>query len=300
VLFIQWLSCDTVELAPDAKDGWSVMLRRLMTQSGMLWQRTEKAGVGDSQGPACATLDYETELAHHRAAFRDLIARPDVDPQRVVIYGASMGSNFAPLVAADQKLAGVVVWGGGATTWFERMLRFERNAIELRGTDPAEINREVNARAAFPERYLLRAESPATIAKSDPALGQTWSRMVGTAQGTHYGRPFAFHQQAQRQNWPDAWARVNAPVLVMIGEYDWFESQDAAALIANIVNRRRPGTAALVVVPRLDHHFMRYATRADAFHERGGFEHAAPVVESVLAWLARIEAGIGAGIETRR
>jgi hypothetical protein len=32
----------------------------------------------------------------------------------------------------------------------------------------------------------------------------------------------AFHQQAQRQNWQAAWARVEAPVLAMYGEYDWF------------------------------------------------------------------------------
>ena len=116
VLFVQWLSCDSIELAPDAKDGWSVMLRRLITESGMLWQRTEKSGVGESKGTPCAQLDYETELAHHRAALRQLQARPGVDPRRIVVYGASMGSNYAPLVASGQNVAGVVVWGGGATT----------------------------------------------------------------------------------------------------------------------------------------------------------------------------------------
>src|SRR4026207_2198706 len=54
VLFVQWLSRDSIELAPDAKDGWSVMLRRLITESGMLWHRTEKCGVGGSTGNAGA------------------------------------------------------------------------------------------------------------------------------------------------------------------------------------------------------------------------------------------------------
>lgn len=288
ILFVQWLSCDTIEIAPDARDGWSTVLRRLITESNVLWQRTEKAGVGDSHGPACAQLDYEIELAHHRAAFRQLLARPDVDAGRVVIFGASMGSNYAPLVAADQKVAGVVVWGGGATTWFERMLRFERNALELGDTDPASLNAEMNARAAFFERYLLRGESPTAIASSDAQLGKVWTRIVGASGDTHYGRPIAFHQQAQRQNWPDAWTRVRAPVLALYGEYDWFESRDAAALIADVVNRKRPGTARLVVVPALDHHFMRFPSRQDAFRNRGGTEHAAPVVEAILAWLQQI------------
>jgi dienelactone hydrolase len=266
------------------------MMRRLIMESNLLWFRTEKAGVGDSQGPACAKLDYETELAHHRAAFDALRRRSDVDPKRIVVYGASMGSNYAPLVAADQEVAGVVVWGGGAHTWFERMMRFERNALALRaGNDAQALVPEVNARARYFSRYLLDGEAPAAIARSDPELATVWSRIVGTdPNGTHYGRPAAFHQQAQRQNWTGAWARVRSPVLVLFGEYDWFESRDAAATIADVVNRQRPGTASLQVFPGLDHHFTRFPTAAAAFAGQGGAENAAPVVESVLAWLRRL------------
>jgi len=287
VLFVQWLSCDSIELAADAKDGWSVMLRRLIAESGMIWQRTEKSGVGESKGTPCAQLVYETELAHHRAALRQLRARPDVDSRRIVIYGASMGSNYAPLVAADQDVAGVVVWGGGATTWFERMLRFERNALQLGGTDPQMLAGEVNARAAYFSRYLLKGEAPAAIAASDPKLGEVWRRIVGTSDTGHYGRPFAFHQQAQQQNWAGAWARVRAPVLVLYGQYDWFESRDAAQLIANIVNDRQPGSATFREIPQTDHHFTQYATPRDAFAEKDGKENAAPAVTAILDWLSR-------------
>ena len=289
VLFVQWLSCDSIEVKSDARDGWSAMLRQLISGSALLWQRVDKAGVGDSQGPACSDLDYETELAHHRAALRQLLSRPDVDPERVVIFGASMGSNFAPLIAADQNLAGVVVWGGGATTWYERMLRFERNALELGDADPASLAAEMSARAAYFTGYLLQGRSPAAIASRGPELGNVWSRIVGTSGDTHYGRPVEFHQQAQRQNWAGAWARVRSPVLVLYGEFDWYESRDAAALIADIVNRKHPGAATLRVVPGLDHHFMRYATRRDAFKESGGIVAADPVVEAILAWLAQID-----------
>ena len=288
VLFVQWLSCDTIELKPESQDGWSVMLKRLIAESGMLWQRTEKSGVGDSKGPACSRLDYETELTHHRAALRQLKSRPDVDPARVVVYGASMGSNYAPLVAADEQIAGVIVWGGGATTWFERMLRFERNAIELGGNDPQTQAAEVNARARYFARYLLNSEAPSAIAASDPELGKVWSRIVGTSADGHYGRPFAFHQQAQRQNWVGAWARQRAPVLVLFGEYDWFESRDAAQLIADTVNARRPGSATFRELPKLNHHFTRYASARDAFREEKGVTDAAPAVSAILDWLARI------------
>jgi pimeloyl-ACP methyl ester carboxylesterase len=285
VLFVQWLSCDTIEQKADAKDGWSVMLRRLMTESGALWMRTDKSGVGDSRGVACDKLDYETELSYHRAALAALRARTDVDPKRVVVYGASMGSNYAPLVAADQPVAGVVVWGGGAVTWYERMLRFERNALELGDTPPEKLTSEVNARARYFARYLLGGESPDAIANSNPELGKVWARIVGTSAEGHYGRPFAFHQQAQRQDWAGAWARVEAPVLALYGEYDWFESRDAAALIADVVNRARPGTAEFRVLPATDHHFTRFASRRDAFKDQGGKTDAGPAVDAILGWL---------------
>jgi dienelactone hydrolase len=253
-----------------------------------LWQRTEKSGVGESKGTPCAQLDYETELAHHRAALRQLKARPDVDPRRLVVFGASMGSNYAPLVAAGEDVAGVVVWGGGAATWFERMLKFERNALELGDTGPQALAPEINARAAYFARYLLKGETPAAIAKSDPKLGEVWRRIVGTSEAGHYGRPFSFHQQAQRQNWAGAWNRVPAPVLVLHGEYDWFESRDAAQLIVNIVNDRQPGSATFRELPQLDHHFTRYASRRDAFREKDGKENADPAVKAILEWLSQI------------
>ena len=199
-----------------------------------------------------------------------------------------MGSNYAPLVAVGEDVAGVVVWGGGATTWFERMLRFERNALELGGGDPQALAAEVSARAAYLSRYLLDGEAPSAIAAADPELGKVWSRMVGTSADGHYGRPFAFHQQAQRQNWSGAWARIDAPVLVLYGEYDWFESRDAAQLIADIVNARKPGSATFRELPKTDHHFTRFATPRQAFSDEGGTADAGPAVEAILQWLSQI------------
>ena len=116
ILFVQWLSCDSIELRDSASDGWSDMLRRLIRESGMAVMRTEKSGVGDSLGVPCDQLDYNTELSYHRAALEGLKHRDDIDPDRIVVFGASMGATYAPLIAADQRLAGVIVWGGGART----------------------------------------------------------------------------------------------------------------------------------------------------------------------------------------
>ena len=57
ILFVQWLSCDTIELPEKAEDGWSRMLKRTLRESGCVVMRTEKRGVGDSKGGPCSQLE---------------------------------------------------------------------------------------------------------------------------------------------------------------------------------------------------------------------------------------------------
>lgn len=287
ILFVHWLSCDTVAVSSNPRDGWSAMMRRIVRESGALVWRTEKRGVGASEGD-CARMDYDTELADHREALAQLRRRSDIDPRRIVIYGGSIGGTYAPLLAANADVAGVMIWGAGATTWAERMLKFERNALELRGTDPTQLAAEMTAKYRFFDRYLIEGKTPVQIAAADASLGTTWSRIVGTSADGQYGRPFAFHQQAQKADWAAAWSRVNAPVLALYGQYDWFESHDATSLIARIVNAKTPGRGTFVEVPRMNHHFEVYPSAETSFKEEGGQVNPDPAVDVMLKWLGGI------------
>jgi pimeloyl-ACP methyl ester carboxylesterase len=287
ILFVQWLSCDSVAISDNPRDGWSAMLKEVVRRSNALVWRTEKRGIGASEGN-CATMDYDTELADHRQALEQLRLRDDVDPKRIVIFGGSIGGTYAPLLAANQPVAGVMIWGAGATTWAERMLKFERNALELKGSPPDQLAREMTLRLQFFERYLIHNQTPAQIAAADAMLAAVWPRIVGTTANDHYGRPFAFHQQAQKADWAAAWSKVNAPVLALYGEYDWFESRDATSLIARIVNAKSPGRGTFVEIPRMNHHFAQYPSSTTAFAEKDGQVNPEPAVRVMLDWLKRI------------
>jgi pimeloyl-ACP methyl ester carboxylesterase len=286
ILFVQWLSCDTVAISDNPRDGWSAMLKQIVRRSNALVWRTEKRGIGASSGN-CATMDYDTELADHKQALEQLKQRDDVDPNRIVIFGGSIGGTYAPLIAAERPVAGVMIWGAGATTWAERMLKFERNALELRGTAPEQLAREMTLRLQFFDRYLIGNQTPSQIAASDANVGGVWSRIVGTTTDNQYGRPFAFHQQAQRADWAAAWAKVKSPVLAIYGEYDWFESRDAASLIARIVNAKSPGRGTYAEVPRMNHHFAEFSSAEAAFAEKTGQVNPEPAVTVMLAWLEK-------------
>jgi len=288
ILFVQWLSDSSIELPSHAEDGWSRMIRRVVRESGMVVMRTDKRGVGDSEGGPCSKLDYLTELSDHRDAFDHLAKSEFVDPKRIIVFGASMGGNFAPLVALDRKVAGVIVWGGGARTWFERTLAFERNRRELSAGSTETINREMREVSAFLHDYLIEDKAPAQIARENPALGAAWKQLTGTEGETHYGRPLAFHQQAQKQDWTGAWAKLDAPALVLFGEYDWFEDAGGHALIERIVRRKHPEHTRFRIVPQTDHHFTRFARPEDAVSETGGTTNEGPAVEEILTWLREV------------
>lgn len=284
IYFVQWLSCDTIELPSSNRSGWANMMRRVARESGLVMWRTEKAGVGDSEGD-CKRLDYLTELSHHRQALQAFKQSPVVDPNKIVVFGASMGANMAPLVAQGHDVAGVVIWGGGAKTWFERQLGFSRRAMELAGEDMGAISARMRRHARFYAEYLLKGRRPEEIRRDDPALGAVWNDIVGVEGDLQYGRPPTFHQQAQQQDWTAAWSGVAAPVLVLYGEHDWFEDVDSAGTVVRVVNARGAQRAVLKVIPQMDHHFSRFPTPEAAFRETGGVASETPVVQEIVDWL---------------
>ena len=112
VFLAQWVSCGSLDFGADRQN----QLRMIAETPGIVLIRVDRAGTGDSEGPACSELDYDTEVRHYREAFDQVARHPWVDPDRIVIYGNSLGSTTAPLIAQGKKVAGVAVQGGGAVT----------------------------------------------------------------------------------------------------------------------------------------------------------------------------------------
>ncbi|OGT82555.1 MAG: hypothetical protein A3H91_03675 [Gammaproteobacteria bacterium RIFCSPLOWO2_02_FULL_61_13] len=264
IFFTQWVSCGTIEFM---RGGLSrEILKQLALKSGAALIRVERAGTGDSEGPACHKLDYDTEVAHYRAAFKIIITdNPLIDPDRVVIYGSSLGSTVAPLVAEGNNVAGVMVQGGGAVTYLERMINFDRQNLERTGVAPEEIHARMLRQIQFNVEYLVKGRSPEKIAAESPEMAAAKAGILGIEDGMHYGRPYAWHQQAAKRNFLAAWSSLNAPVLVIFGEFDQWEGRHGHELIANVINRQRPGTATFLPIPHMDHDGDVYDTIEDAY-----------------------------------
>lgn len=286
IFHTQAVSCGSLELPPETP----TTLRELARRSGMVVIRVERAGTGDSEGPACDALDYDTEVRHYREAFDQLSRHAWVDPDRIVIYGSSLGSTTAPLVAQGKKVAGIVVQGGGATTYLERMIQFDRLYLERSGKYPPEaIHDEMIKRIAFHQEYLLGAKTPEQVVAARPELKGVWESIRGAAEAPpHYGRPYAWHWQAARKNFLAVWAKIDAPVLVAYASYDQFEPRSSHKVIVDTVNRLRPGTARLLALNGLDHSLRAYPDEFAAYLEEGGEPGREKFVAPVLDWLKEI------------
>lgn len=285
IFLTQWVSCGSVAFRP----GRESEVRQLALRSGLAMIRIDRAGDGDSEGPGCAHLDFDTEVRHYREAFDQLARHPWVDGRRIVIFGSSLGANTAPLVAQGKPVAGIVVQGGGALTYLERMIGFDRLHLERGAVVPPErIHAELTKRIAFQQLYLLGRRTPAQIAAERPDLASVWASLNGTSADAHYGRPFAWHWQAAETDFLSAWLRVPAPVMVVYAGFDNFEMEHGHRLIVDARNRQRTGSTEWLLIPNAGHDLEIYADPYAAYGWRDGVKRYALFVEPVAAWMRKV------------
>lgn len=288
IMLAQWVSCGSLDFSANSPNP----LRRIAESSGFVLVRVERSGTGDSEGQPCSALDYDTEVRHYREALDQIARHPWVDPDRIIIYGNSLGSTTAPLIAEGKKVAGVAVQGGGALTYLERMINFDRIFLERSGKySPAQIQEEMNLRIPFHVEYLVNGKTPQQIERERPELAGVWQKIRGGAEAPpHYGRPYAWHQQAAKRDFLEAWTRVQAPVLVIYGEYDQFETRHGHRLIADTINKLRPGAATFIELPKADHELHYYTSAEDAYAYRNPTVRDDIFVGHLMDWVKRVTA----------
>ena len=281
VVFIPWLSCDSVESPRGPADGWARMLHAVAASVDAVFVRVDKPGVGDSEGD-CAQTTLEDDLAAYRAAIRAGLARSDVDPSRLTLFGGSIGGALAPLLAAEFKVHALAVAGGFSRTWSEHILGHERRRLTLSGSPPAAVNAAMRGFVDFYALYLDSRLTPVEVLARRPDLKPIWY----DAPEHQYGRHARYFQEVQAQNVEAAWDAVRVPTLVVWGEYDWIMGRADQERIVEIVNAHTPGLAQLLVVPGMNHHFDRFPTAVDAFAEKGGV-YATDAATAIVDWLRK-------------
>jgi pimeloyl-ACP methyl ester carboxylesterase len=293
VFLIQGFSCATIE--PNNPSHAYRRLGEALLREGIAYYRVEKPGLGDSAGtPQCAAIDYAAELDAFRSAYRHLTEARGFAPERIFIFGHSLGGLQAPMLAAERAPRGVAVYGTVVRNWAD----YHRDISQLQsflmaGEDPVEATRQAESFRDVFRRFYMEREAPAAIAASSPALATGLREAFGWDGGENvFGRHFKYDQDLAHLPLIAAWRDARTNVLSIYGESDLVALFDEDhRIIADLANFYRPGTGRYVEIPRTGHGMdvigtrleVRERTRAAGSPPQGEFNP--EVARTLAAWI---------------
>lgn len=266
VVLIGGLSCSSIETYPGRKGNWVQTIKDLVEKSDMVVMRIEKPGVGDSEGD-CGQSDFLTDLEGYRTAIRTLKSKPYVDASQIVVYGSSMGSALAPLLANEFELAGVISDGTFFKTWFEHMLEIERRILQFKGNTESQIVEKMN-KYYFPLYYgmLIEKKTYQEVVDAYPALSD-----YNYHSAAHmYGRPVQYYQQLQDFDLAGQWEKLKVPVRILRGGNDWIMSAFDNKMIIEVLERNGHQDHILHEYPGLDHWNTIHESPKNSFEGKSG------------------------------
>jgi pimeloyl-ACP methyl ester carboxylesterase len=252
----------------ETHDGFGILLRRLIEQSGYATVRLDKPGVGESEGD-CSKADFTEELSGYQSAFDEMLKYDFIDPAKIFLVGLSNGGGTAPLVPHGHRVCGYIAASSWGRTWYEHMLDMERRRLMEEGKSPANVNTSVKTFVEFYTLYLMKGMTPGQIISQHPE----WKSLWYDSRDGQYGRPAAFYQQLQTLNLGETWQKVNEHVLVIRGTADNIMSRSDSEAIARTVNEVHPGHARYIQIDDMTHGF----TVNGKFYEE--------LIPTILTWM---------------
>ncbi len=257
--------------------------------SGFVTLRVEKPGVGDSEGGPFADLDYQGEIGIYKAALEQLKSLPEVDAENVFIFGHSMGASFGPMIAAENPVKGIAIYGGSARTWFEYLLDTVRYQGLVGGESFEAADEKVRHGARIMALVMLEKKSPAEVKEALPDLAPLVDAFFPG--GLFNGKTLDFWRQLNDINFASYWNRLDCDVLAVKGASDFVVYEADHKLIADIVNRKHPGQGRFLIAPNSDHLFHAFATEQDSLRnfQHGTFSDS--FLQILKSWIAEVRAG---------
>jgi len=265
MLFIPGYTCSSIDDLPNNHPYKRIV--DAYVDAGYVTLRIEKSGLGDSKNtPPCESCDLLDEIENFEVGLKKLKSLQYVDTNQIIIVGHSMGGIIAPAISAKNNLAGVVVYGTTAKSWFEYQIEMYRVQNALAGMNPIEVEQSVIEQYDLNYRYFVKKEKLEDIAKdanADSVLRTSWEY---DGKGKIYSRNAEYWRQIQDYPHLENWKNTTAKVLVQFGESDFqaFSKNDHQQIV-NTVNYFHPGNATLMTYPSTDHYFAKSGTMQEAF-----------------------------------
>ncbi len=256
MLFLPGVGCASYDFYINPKSTVKLLIESFV-EKGIAVYRVEKPGMGDSSGTKhCLEMDFDYEVKAFETALKKLKTIDEIDKENIFLFGESLGSVSAPLIASKNKVQGIVAWGGIPSTWFEYYLKLQRKQKTLLGIDYAKMDSDFRKILPFFYDYLINKKSPNELAKN-PDYSELVKRHFrnDTWHGLHH---YSYFQNLNDKDVLTAYKNANCPVLSIAGEHDIHAAgTDWAEIITDAVNYYRPNQAKSVIIPKTTHHYYK-------------------------------------------
>lgn len=263
-----------------------------LTRNGFVTMRVEKSGMGDSEGPPCTSpqVDMQAETRGYVAGLKALKTYDYVDPDRIFIFGLSIGGTVGPLVANEVPVKGLIVAETVGKSWFEYLLENSRRQHLLSGDSFDSTERLVRLQELCYHRLYIEKQPLEQITKEFPACGQV--------SYPNTNAPVTYLQQVVNLNLAATWKNINAPVLVIYGTSDYLTNDEEHQYLTKMINTFHPGKAKYVRVENMDHFMERAASQRESMEkvkkgEDGEFNPG--ILNEMQNWLAEVLQQPGSG-----
>ncbi|MFP4289909.1 MAG: alpha/beta hydrolase family protein, partial [Bacteroidales bacterium] len=258
VFFIQGYTCQTVEMP-----NWNPIKKLIgdWLKAGFAVYMVEKPGMGDSQSDMpCMQIDFNGELKAFSQAYSTLQQNKQIDSKNIFLFGHSMGGVIAPLLSQVNKPKGIMVYGIMGKNWYDYMLDIFTEQRKLLGATDEEISEALKYDQPFIYDMLIRKKTNHELISTANYAGHLEQKGIAKdlKEGYYLQRHYTFWQTLADVDISKAWAKVEAPVYVLHGEYDIqaIAPEHGKLIVTHVI--AHGGNARFEVIPKTEHAFLHF------------------------------------------
>lgn len=276
VAFIGGIGCYSLDFPSDSTRG-EVELLTDLNRSGFLCARLEKPGMGDNAKfcKSCEEVSFTEETNGYVEAIKALKQRHDVDSTQVFIFGHSMGGVFAPLIAQQTPVQGIIAYGTIGSSFIEYLAKTRRTIAQAYTMSPEETDDLVKVFCECSSYYFVEKMTTQQAATKKPVCSEYL--------GIFDLRSRSYNDELYSYNIPALWKPYNGKVLMLWGESDFISSREDHQIISDAVNYYHPGNATFNTVEHTDHGMNTAKTFREAVSAPGRYNQS--VSRKVIDWL---------------
>lgn len=279
IAFIGGIGCYSLDFPMDSTVS-EVQLLTNISRKGFITARLEKPGMGDNAKycKPCAQVSFTEETNGYVEAIKKLKLRDDVDTNSIFIFGHSMGGLFAPLVAKQTAVKGIIAYGTIGSNFIEYLAKTRRTIAEAYNMSPEETDDLVKNSCECAGYYFVDKMSTAAAAKKN--------KMCEEYLSIFDLRSREYNSELYSYNIPAVWKSFTGNALLLWGESDFVSAKEDHQIICNTVNNYHPGQAAFSIVKNADHG-MNVAKNFEEAHKNPG-KFNPEVSNTISEWLTRV------------